>query len=78
MVRVSNNYRLITKLCKLPKIYPNRRIHKIMLVINKESMGIHDLFSKKIKTHIKGLTIKNYLRPLKFYRNNKNRYDVLV
>ena len=49
-----------------------------MLIINKESMGIHDLFSKKIKTHIKGLTIKNYLRPLKFYRNNKNRYDVLV
>ena len=75
MVRVSNNYRLVPKLCKLPKIYPNRRI---MLIINKESMGIHDLFSKKIKTHIKGLTIKNYLRPLKFYRNNKNRYDVLV
>ena len=49
-----------------------------MLVLNEQSIGLHDFFNKKIKAHIKRLTIKKYLRPLKFYRNTKNRYDVLV
>ena len=49
-----------------------------MLGLNEESIGIHDFFNEKIKAHIKGVTIKKYLRPLEFYRNIKNRYDVLV